>query len=89
MTTMEELQEKLEKQDAEEREDGSMNEGPERIIGNCPTTRIILGGVELWAVVDTGSQVTTITAECFQQSFPQSALNKINWLTLDQCSQRY
>ena len=33
-------------------------------------------------MVDTGSQVTTITAECFRRSFPQSALNKINWLTL-------
>ena len=68
--------------DSEGREDGSRAEGPERIIGNCPTARIILGGVELWAVVDTGSQVTTITAECFRRSFPQSALNKINWLTL-------
>ena len=33
-------------------------------------------------MVDTGSQVTTITAECFQQSFPQSALKEINWLKL-------
>ena len=45
--------------DSEGREDGSMNEGPERTVRNCPTARIILGGVELWAVVDTGSQVTT------------------------------
>ena len=61
---------------------GSGYKVTEQIVGNCPTTKVKLGGVELGAVIDSGSQVTTITSTCFHQLFPQSSLMEINWLKL-------
>lgn len=61
---------------------GSRNGEQDKLIGICPTSVISINVVELTSVVDCGSQVTTITSDCFQQSFPPSTLNDLNWIYL-------
>ncbi|PIK45900.1 hypothetical protein BSL78_17239, partial [Apostichopus japonicus] len=52
------------------------------IVGSCPTVVVRLGVGEVRAVVDTGSQVTTISKHVFDQCFPNVILSDLGWLTL-------
>ena len=61
---------------------GSRNGEQDKLIGICPTSVIAINGMELTSVVDCGSQVTTITSDCFQRSFPPSTLKDLNWISL-------
>ena len=59
--------------DAQEGGKGSLTR---HLIGTSPTVMVTIGGVEVEAVVDTGSQVTTITADCFEELFPKETLSQ-------------
>ncbi len=43
----------------------------EAFIGNCPTITVKIEGVELFGLLDTGSQVTLMQQSLFKQHFPQ------------------
>lgn len=43
----------------------------ETFIGECPTVDLSVGGVELQALLDTGSQVTLMHQSLFSQHFDQ------------------
>ena len=45
-------------------------------------TEIELGGVIVSALLDTGSEVSTVTESWFKQHFPMENLQHISWVTL-------
>lgn len=47
---------------------GSMQVSPP-LIGNCPVVEVVVGGVEVKCLLDTGSMVTTITESFFKEAF--------------------
>ena len=58
---------------------------PSRLIGDCPTVEISMGGVMVPCLLDTGSMVTTIRESFFDKHFkPQGVgpLKKCHWLRL-------
>ena len=57
----------------------------ERAIGKCPSVNVKLGGVDTTCLLDTGSEVSTITEEHFNLHFrPKGTelLSTAGWLTL-------
>ena len=57
----------------------------ERAVGSCPVTTVKLGGVPVRCLLDSGSQVSTITESFFNQHFrPRGSdlLDTNKWLTL-------
>ena len=40
-----------------------------KIIGNCPVVNVQMNGIPISCLVDSGSQVTTITETCYKQYF--------------------
>lgn len=48
----------------------------ETFIGQCPTVKIVIEGVELQGLLDTGSQVTLIQESLFNEHFSQAKLEK-------------
>ena len=52
------------------------------IVGGCPTCVVNIGGVELEALIDTGSQVTTVSEDFFKLNFPAAQLKTLGWLQL-------
>jgi hypothetical protein len=52
------------------------------LTGKCPETTIILAGKEVRAVLDTGSNVTTITEQWYRQNGSAMPLHELTWLTL-------
>ena len=57
----------------------------ERAVGRCPVTTVKLGGVPVCCLLDSGSQVSTITESFFSQHFrPRGSdlLDTNKWLTL-------
>ena len=55
----------------------------ERAIGESPKLKIKIGGAELMATVDTGSQVTTVTESFVQRELMQvQPLRKLSWFRL-------
>ena len=52
------------------------------IVGVCPTCVVNIGGVELEALIDTGSQVTTVSEDFFKLNFPAAQLKTLGWLQL-------
>ncbi|PIK37921.1 hypothetical protein BSL78_25240 [Apostichopus japonicus] len=63
------------------RSEGSMVASPV-IVGRSPTTTVRMHGVNFEATVDTGSDVTTMTEECFRRSFSSVPLEQLSWLTI-------
>ena len=63
------------------RSEGSMVESPV-IVGRSPTTTVRMHGASFVATVDTGSDVTTMTEECFLRSFAGIPLKQLGWLTI-------
>lgn len=56
-----------------------------RLIGQCPVVQVRIGGVQVPALLDTGSMVTTVTQAFFEKHLkPQTAeqLKACNWLQL-------
>ena len=57
----------------------------ERAVGSCPVTTMKLGGVPVQCLLDSGSQVSTITESFFNQHFcarDSDFLDTKKWLTL-------
>ena len=52
------------------------------LIGECPVIDIHIGGVRAPALLDTGSEVTTVTESWFRSHFPNGQLSQVKWLTL-------
>ncbi|CAB3982687.1 Retrovirus-related Pol poly from transposon [Paramuricea clavata] len=58
---------------------------PERIIGKCPVAVVNIGGVSVSCLLDSGSEVSTITVELFNTHFKpkgQELLSTSGWLKL-------
>ncbi|CAB4010088.1 Retrovirus-related Pol poly from transposon 297 [Paramuricea clavata] len=58
---------------------------PERIIGKCPVAVVNIGGVSVSCLLDSGSEVSTITEEFFNTHFKpkgQELLSTSGWLKL-------
>ena len=54
-----------------------------RAIGRCPVVSANLGGVRASCLIDSGSEVSTITEEFFNAHFKgQSLLSTSGWLSL-------
>ena len=57
--------------------------GPDRLIGGSPIWTVKLGGVAVRCLVDTGSQVTTVTEQFYRQHLQQHVLKDGGaWLTI-------
>ena len=54
----------------------------ERLIGKCPVQTITLQDKDVLAVLDTGSEVTTVTESWFKNNFPEKTLKEVGWLKL-------
>ncbi|KAK0152860.1 hypothetical protein N1851_005474 [Merluccius polli] len=55
------------------------------LLGNCPVVEILIEGIAVPCLLDTGSMVTTITEEFFEQRLQphlKTPLNPCSWLTL-------
>ena len=52
------------------------------MIGEKPVTSVIINGVELNCLMDTGSQVSFITEACYKEHFNKSNMKSINCLTI-------
>lgn len=53
-----------------------------RTVGTCPTAYVSMNGVKVPCILDTGSQVTTISECFFCEHFFDKALKPLNWLKL-------
>lgn len=56
-----------------------------RLLGKCPTVEIIIGGVTVACLLDTGSMVTTVTQQFYEQYLQpqfQFQLQPCQWLKL-------
>lgn len=56
-----------------------------KLVGRCPSVTIMMGGVEVPCLLDTGSMVTTISENFFRQHFEprgQEKLRSCGWLQL-------
>ena len=59
------------------------NEVFDKAVGQCPVVGVKIGGIPVSALVDTGSEVTTITENFFNKYFSQQGLLSTNtWLKL-------
>lgn len=55
------------------------------LLGNCPSVSVIMGGVEVPCLLDTGSMVTTLSESFFKQHFEpwgSEKLHECGWLQL-------
>lgn len=62
----------------------SMQNSPP-LIGKCPIVDVVMGGVEVKCLLDTGSMVTTITESFFKEAFQHlmaPRLRSCGWLAL-------
>ena len=54
-----------------------------KLVSSCPHLEVIMGGVKVPCLVDTGSMVSTVTESFFQEHFSgQERLNFCSWLHL-------
>lgn len=53
------------------------------LIGACPTTTIMINGTPMLGVLDTGSQVTIMTEDCFLETFRGIQLEQLKWLSIN------
>ena len=54
----------------------------DRAVGRCPVADVTIGGVNAHALIDTGSEVTTVTESWLHEHFPQTKPAYLNWLRL-------
>lgn len=60
-------------------------DNPENLVAACPHITVLMGGVGVPCLVDTGSMVSTITESFFVQHFEpwgSEKLHSCNWLRL-------
>ena len=50
--------------------------------GNCPQTSMWIAGVEVMAVIDTGSEISTIPESWYRANLSKLPLRKLNWLSV-------
>ena len=63
--------------------DGGSEEMCERAFGKCPVVTAKLGGVQIRCLIDSGSEVTTVTEEFFNLHFKEhELLSTSSWLTI-------
>ncbi|CAI5686070.1 unnamed protein product [Oreochromis niloticus] len=58
---------------------------PESLVSACPYMKVLMGGVWVPCLVDTGSMVSTITESFFREHFESCGLDRLrscNWLKL-------
>lgn len=56
-----------------------------KLLGNCPVVEIMIEGLAVTCLLDTGSMVTTVTEEFFEKHLQprlQTPLRPCSWLTL-------
>lgn len=60
------------------------NHRPSRVVGRCPEVTVQLSGVEVLCLVDSGSEVSTVTESFFRSRFPHARLRETNsWIRLN------
>lgn len=55
------------------------------LLASCPVTEVVMGGVPILCLIDTGSMVSTITESCFSKNFERLGSQKLqscHWLKL-------
>lgn len=60
-------------------------EGEAKLVGTCPHTDVVMSGVKVPCLVDTGSMVSTVRESFFRQHFgiwDQEKLRSCHWLQL-------
>lgn len=54
-----------------------------RVVGNCPSVDVVMGGVTVPCLLDTGSMVTMVAESFFHENFDSAELMESSeWLTL-------
>ena len=53
-----------------------------KVIGDCPESDVTIGNIKIRCLIDSGSQVTTITETCYNQLFKNKKLNDSTWIKL-------
>lgn len=56
-----------------------------KLLASCPVIDVVMGGISVTCLVDTGSMVSTITESCFQEHFASlghDRLQSCHWLQL-------
>ncbi|XP_041849958.1 uncharacterized protein cuzd1.1 [Melanotaenia boesemani] len=61
---------------------GSRQQKPSGVFGKCFTVDILIDGVETRCLLDTGSEVTTISENHFKRKFGEEKLTPANWVKL-------
>lgn len=61
----------------------SGSRGHEALIGTCPSITVYINEISVKAIIDTGSQVTTMSERCFHALFGGTQLESLKWLTLN------
>ena len=54
----------------------------EKVIGKCPETDVLFANVKVRCLIDSGSQVTTITESFYESRFKDQQLSDSNWIKL-------
>ena len=53
-----------------------------KTVGKCPVVNVIIGDVSCTCIIDSGSEVTTITESFYRQHLANSDLQNSNWIRL-------
>ncbi|XP_062375193.1 uncharacterized protein LOC134063614 [Sardina pilchardus] len=64
---------------------GKDQQTSQKLLGNCPVVEVLVEGLAVTCLLDTGSMVTTITEEFFEEYLQprlQTPLQPCSWLTL-------
>ena len=54
----------------------------QKVIGNCPEVDVMFGNIKVKSLLDCGSQVTTITENCYNKQFRNNPMFDSTWLRL-------
>ena len=66
-------------------EEDSSNQLPKSrssIAGRCPVVTVQIGGIDILCLVDSGSEVTTITESCYKKFFQGLLQDTHGWISL-------
>lgn len=61
---------------------GVPRQNPRDVFGSCYTLDVYIDGIKTCCLMDTGSEVTTITEAHFKQQFKTNRLSSATWVTL-------
>ena len=54
----------------------------DKVTGKCPYAVVYMNNVPVNCLIDSGSEVTTITKSCYDQHFKQIPLYECHWINL-------